>query len=164
MGAGERRTRGPLADVPLLAAAGARTQRRLAPALERLRLASGATIIEAGRPVHWIAVPVDGELGVDGPHATRRRWVAGSAVHLGEALLHGVAPETVVVTGGPAEVVFVPLPALTAALSTDPALGMAVARSLAEDATLVAPETSAVRRPRRFEQRRLARVSIRPAA
>ena len=157
MVAGERRD-GWFEGVPLLAAADRRTKRRLAGHVERLRLRDGAVIVERGRPVHWIAFALDGALA-----SGRRSWAPGEAVLLAEALLHGVAPETVVARGD-ADVLLVPLPALTAAVSSDPSLGLAVARSLAGAATSSAAATPPARR-RRFEHRRIGRAAtVRPAA
>src|SRR5687768_7999341 len=109
MDAGERRE-GCLDHVPLLAVADRRTKRRLAEHVERLRLGDGAVVVERGRPVQWVAFALDGVLS-----AGRRTWGPGEAVLLGEALLHGVAPETVVARGD-VDVVLVPLRALTAAV------------------------------------------------
>ena len=124
MDAGERRN-GWLDEVPLLAVASRRTRRRLAEHVERLQLPDGATIVERGRPVHWVAVVVDGALTGGG-----RVWRAGEAVLLGEGLVHGTAPETIVARGQ-VDVALVPIRALTAAVSMDPSLGLAVARTLA---------------------------------
>ena len=140
MDAGERRSRG-IDEVPLLAAASQRTKRRLADHVERLRLLDGAVVTERGRPVHWIAIATDGMLAGAG-----RSWAPGEAVFLGEGLLHGLAPGTVVARGD-VEVVLIPVRALTAALSTDPGLGLAVARA-------VAGAPAPPRRHRGFERRR----------
>src|SRR5688500_7201700 len=102
MDAGERRT-GCLDDVPMLAVASRRTRRRLAEHVERLCLADGSVIVGRGRPVHWVAVVVDGTLAGGG-----RAWGPGSAALLGEGLTHGVAPETIVARGE-VEVVLVPI-------------------------------------------------------
>ena len=155
MDAGERRE-GCLDHVPLLAVADRRTKRRLGEHVERLRLRDGSVVGERGRPVQWIAFALDGELA-----AGRRTWRPGEAVLLAEALLHGVAPETVVARGD-VDVVLVPLRALTAAVSSDPTLGLAVARELAGGAPAVVHR-------RRFERHRVVRTGrraaiVRPAA
>lgn len=150
MGAGERRDRS-FEDVPILRAASRRTRRRLRVHAERVRLPDGAVVVERARPVRWVALPVRGTLRGAG-----RSWGSGEAVFLGEGLLHGAAPETVV-ADGPVEAVLVPVRALTAALSTDAAFGLAVARALAAS-------PPAARRTRGFEHRRPEVVATRRAA
>ena len=156
MRAGERRD-GRFDDVPLLAAASARTRRRLAEHVERVRVPDGGLVLEQGRPVQWIPVAVDGALGGAGG----RSWGPGEPVFLGEGLLHGIAPQTVRARGE-VELLYLPIRALTAAVSTDPALGLAVARSLARS---LAGAPNARPRRRRFEYRRLRPVTtVRPPA
>jgi hypothetical protein len=108
--------------------------------------------------VQWIAVPLDGTLRAD-RHLPARigKWRRGEPVFLAEALLHGLAPHTVLADGDGAEVAFVPLRALTAAMTGDAAVASAVARQLASYAAVPA-EQAGVGRRRGFELR------TRPAA
>jgi CRP-like cAMP-binding protein len=140
--------------VAVLAAATPSTQRRLAEHVERLRLPDRSVITVRGRPVHWVAIAVDGLLAGGG-----RTWSPGDTVFLAEGLLHGIAPATVVARGE-AEVALVPIRALTAAMSTDPSFGLAVARAVA-GATL----PSARPTPRLDHRRHRGRlITVWPAA
>ena len=144
-----------LAAVPLLQALGRADRRRLSRHVDRLDLPDGAVVLEAGRPVQWLAVPLTGGLRARGGHDARR-WAPGEVVGLAEGLTHDVAPATIV-TDGPSRVLFLEVRALTAAVTVDPVLGLSVARALV-------PRPSPVPRRRRFERRRLSPVPVGSAA
>ena len=137
-----------LSTVPVLSAARPRTRRRLAATADELTVGDGAVVLTAGRAVRWVTVVLEGEVRAVG-HAAR--WGPGDLVGVAEALTHGVAPETAV-ANGPCRLAFVELRALTAAVSTDPVLGLALARHLARPRG----EPTRGHRPRRFERRRPA--------
>ena len=173
MGAGERRTNRQhtaereeaVTSVPLLRSARRRTVRALAAHVERLRVPAGTTIAEQGRPAHWVAFGLDGALTSTAPVGRHRSWSVHEPVHLAEALVHGVAPETVVAAVD-SDVLLVPVRALTAALSTDGPLGLAVARALASTTRATRPDLERTTARRRFERRRVlaAPPIVRPAA
>lgn len=135
-----------LADIPMLAGAAPATLHRLSSHVDRVELPPGAVVVEAGQPVHWVAVATWGELVATGHHP--RRWPRGAACGLPEALTHGVAA-TGVVTAGPARVVFIEARALTAAIALDPAVGLSVARALVRQSPAPLPSTGAARHVRR---------------
>src|SRR5687767_2335945 len=96
MDAGELLDR-DLERVPLLAHVRRKGRRRLSSAVERVSLPRGAVVQAAGRPVHWVAFVVDGQVVADGSAGHRReRWTAGDAIGLAEGLRRDVAPSDAV--------------------------------------------------------------------
>lgn len=140
-----------LRAVPVLAVASEATRRKLSRHVDRLDVADATIVIEANQPVRWVVVPLEGRVRSDGPHG--RTWGAGQMAGLPEGLTHDVAASSVR-TDGPGRVLFVDIRALTAAASTDAAVGLAIARSLVNAA---ADTTGAARargrRRRAFERR-----------
>lgn len=130
MHAGERKSDlDQLESLPLFRGAKRRTLEQLHPYVERLHFVTGAVVIDRGHPVHWIAVPDRGSLRAVEP--VGRVWLPGDAAGLPEALVRDVASYTVVAANGGAHVTLVAVRALTAAVTVDPVVGLAVARVLA---------------------------------
>jgi hypothetical protein len=130
MHAGERKPDlDRLQALPLFRSARRRTLEQLHPHVEHVHFAEGAVVLERGDAVHWIAIPYRGSLrAVDPPG---RVWAADDAAGLAEALARDLSRTTVVAAAGGADVALVAVRALTAAVTIDPVIGLAVARLLA---------------------------------
>jgi hypothetical protein len=143
--AGERRSErlGDVGDLPLLRGAARSTVDRLRAHTDQLAVGDGTLVLPAGRPVDWVPVALTGQLRTDGAHG--RHWPAGALVELGAALTRRPI-DRAVVADGPVQLLYLDARALTAAITLEPVLGLAVARSLAGELEPAADVRRPVRR------------------
>ena len=128
--AGERRSieTEDVGALPLFRGAARPTLEALRAHTDHLVVGDGTLVLPAGRAVDWLPFAVDGPLREAGPHG--RRWPAGRPAGLGEALTRRLLDRAVVADGA-TTLLYVEVRALTAAITVDPVLGLAVARTLA---------------------------------